>query len=368
MLRKLQIFLNRYRLQFERRGLKSKPNSGKNLLIIKDDAIGDLLMSAGVILTLKQRAEAQGRKVYLLVDIKTAKLAELYFPKDQLLPLKKEEFEVSYSYRKSFLEKLDSLEIGELIASSTRSTYCDHIAGEIQASRKYALKGNTKRKREREHVYTDLFERPLDNDVEDLRFQNNAIWKEHILLEGILGSSQDAGKSNPRIPKESLVSVPLQEDYFVFLPDAGDLKKTYSKEQLLEMCLKTAETRKIKCVVLSAFKSDEKILENPWFLNLTTKTNLVESLSYIQKARFVLSNETGLGHATWMLGAPLVFVLGGGTFRQFSPRSKTTKVVNQVLECYDCNWQCKFEHKTQFPCVGKIPPKKIQDALLEIAP
>ena len=77
-------------------------------------------------------------------------------------------------------------------------------------------------------------------------------------------------------------------------------------------------------------------------INLSGKTNLRQTAAILKRCRLAVGAETGLAHMACAVGTPNVVLLGGGHFSRFMPYSPLTSIVCLPLECYGCNWQCKY--------------------------
>ena len=70
--------------------------------------------------------------------------------------------------------------------------------------------------------------------------------------------------------------------------------------------------------------------------------------------------ETSLAHIASALGVPQVIVLGGGHFGRFMPVHRTTTAVILPLECFACNWFCRYEKPY---CIRSIRPQTVAQAV-----
>ncbi|MGE3758156.1 MAG: glycosyltransferase family 9 protein [Pseudobdellovibrionaceae bacterium] len=330
-------------------------------LLIKDDAIGDFLVSTGALKTLTSFF-SQKSEVYCLVDKKVAGLAEIFIDKEKLISVDKEKFENSVSYRFKFFKKLRCMNFQFLVASSTRSTYCDQTASRISCEKKWALVGETSRQKKRASIYTDIIEVA---ECPHVNLPVEAVQKEILLLEGVLGRLSNQKEYWPQIPTEKLLPI-SEKNYFVLLPDAGDKRRTWKKSELYIWALEKAQEKGLKCFVLSAFRDENPILLDPSFENKTGKTNLLESLSYIRSAQFAVAHETGLGHATWMIGTPLLMIMGGGYFKEFTPNAPRLNIVAKEMPCFNCHWNCIYPTQDRFPCVEQLKLEDLDKALRQL--
>jgi ADP-heptose:LPS heptosyltransferase/predicted O-methyltransferase YrrM/sulfatase maturation enzyme AslB (radical SAM superfamily)/SAM-dependent methyltransferase len=94
--------------------------------------------------------------------------------------------------------------------------------------------------------------------------------------------------------------------------------------------------------------------------NLSGATTLRQGAAILSRCRLAVGAETGLAHMACAVGTPNIIVLGGGHFGRFIPYSPLTSVVCLPLECYGCNWRCRYE---RVHCVRDVNPAVIVEAL-----
>lgn len=107
-------------------------------------------------------------------------------------------------------------------------------------------------------------------------------------------------------------------------------------------------------------------------------TTLPELLDILKSAALVVTNETGPGHLSLILGTPTVMIYGGGQARSFMPypesyRRPTARFVHHEMACYGCLWVCplRAEARDPFPCVAAVAVGQVLEQardLLEAGP
>ncbi len=97
-------------------------------------------------------------------------------------------------------------------------------------------------------------------------------------------------------------------------------------------------------------------------VNLSGKTTLRQSASILKKCKIAVGAETGLGHLACAVGVPNVIVIGGGHVGRFMPYASTTSLVTLLLECFDCDWTCKYKRAH---CVADVAPEVLEFAVRE---
>lgn len=94
--------------------------------------------------------------------------------------------------------------------------------------------------------------------------------------------------------------------------------------------------------------------------DLAGALSLRESAAVLAGCALVVGVETGLAHIASALGVPQVIVLGGGHFGRFMPVHPSTTAVVIPLECFNCNWSCKYDRPH---CVRGITPETVTRAV-----
>ncbi len=95
-------------------------------------------------------------------------------------------------------------------------------------------------------------------------------------------------------------------------------------------------------------------------VNLVGKTTLREMASLMRKCRLYAGADSAGAHIACAVGLPNVVILGGGHFGRFFPYSALTSVACLPLDCYGCNWRC--EHSSHH-CVSDIAPRVVDEAI-----
>jgi len=95
-------------------------------------------------------------------------------------------------------------------------------------------------------------------------------------------------------------------------------------------------------------------------VDLTGKTTIRQAAAIIARCAAAVGAETGLAHVAAAVGTPHVVLLGGGHFGRFMPYAATTTAVTVPLECFGCNWHCRFP---KYFCISGATSRLISAAL-----
>lgn len=97
-------------------------------------------------------------------------------------------------------------------------------------------------------------------------------------------------------------------------------------------------------------------------LNLCGKLSLRQTAALMKQCRLAVGAETGLAHIAAALGVPHVIVIGGGHFGRFMPYSPKTTLAALPLDCYGCNWNCRYGQEKIY-CIRKLEPFVLAEAI-----
>ncbi len=85
--------------------------------------------------------------------------------------------------------------------------------------------------------------------------------------------------------------------------------------------------------------------------------SLPQLTALIAQAGLFLGNDTGAMHLAAALSVPVVGVFGGGTWPRFTPAADRGCAVVHPLPCFGCGWDCAFGDA---PCLGEI---RVEDVI-----
>ncbi len=97
-------------------------------------------------------------------------------------------------------------------------------------------------------------------------------------------------------------------------------------------------------------------------INLCGQTTIRQTAALVKRSRLVVSADSAVGHIACAVGTPNVIIIGGGQFGRFFPYSPLTAVVCHPMQCYQCNWACKFPRPY---CIQNISSISLSEAIRE---
>lgn len=96
-------------------------------------------------------------------------------------------------------------------------------------------------------------------------------------------------------------------------------------------------------------------------IDMAGTTTIRQMAAILRKSRLYVGTETAAAHICCAVGTPNVVLLGGGHFGRFMPYSPLTSIVCLPLDCYGCNWECRYDEVIY--CIASIVPATITAAI-----
>lgn len=351
----------------ERFRIKAPMTNSKKVLWIRLDAIGDTILAASM---LRPVYDHYGKaRITALCESHTAELYQaspyverviavdkmkLYldtqYRTDIVVELQKEGFDVTLDTTCSWLQMSDLFAIGSL----AKEKFAFENVGAVPAAMM----------EKRRNIFTKLvkFRRPYEPEMERYR--------DFLEDIGITASSLDATiwttaeddeyadvvfEGNGLNPEKTIALFAFGRSHL----------RTYRHygEALRDICREDGYS----VVALgdgAAYGFNENCLDKIGVptLNLSGKTTLRQTASILRKCRLAVGAETGLAHMACAVGTPNVIIIGGGHAGRFMPYTPKTSLVTLPLECFDCDWNCRF---TRAHCVSDVAPEVVEHAVRE---
>ena len=353
---------------------KSSGKENEDILIIRIDGIGDFFIWLNTIKYYK--IIYPNRKLTLLCSNAVKSIAEELNFFDEIITIDREKFIRNYKYRYEELKKFSKKKYNLLLSPIYSRDFfsLDWLVKSIESKEKIGFLGDTVNiksflKKISNKWYTRLVSINLESSVE--------LEKSYIFLNEI-SDLKIVPKINSILEFIKTDKKEINENYCILFLGSSDIRKNWGVSKFIEIAKKVPEDYKI---VLAGGKSEIELgktfFENyndGRVINKIGKTSLLETLFLIRNSNFIIGNDSACIHMAVATKIKSICIFGGGQYGRFLPYSNSLfedkkinpKIVNHKLDCYNCNWHCKYLKITNWPCISKIEVKDVEKALNEI--
>ncbi len=343
-----------------------------DILLIRLDAIGDFVIWTDTIRAYKELYSNQ--KIAILCQQSVKEIAEKLDGISLVFPLENH-IQKRIWYRWKFIRNLRKYKFTKVISSTymriphkgaelaVKWANTEEIIG-FDADPAYIPKAVQKKA---DKKYTKI--------IPSKRAWQHELLQHQEFIRGLGLAHFEADLPNlPFIKKTNLINTP----YCVITLGAGTLKRAWSVENFAELAQIIPSDLTI---VLNGHSSEnylaeyfEKLIDkSKVVLNLVGNLSLWESFELIKGAEFTINNESSSAHISIALQIPGIIFCGGGHWKRFVPypenllSSFRIKTVNKMMDCYYCNWQCKYPLVNgKWKCVAEIEVENAKEALRDI--
>lgn len=329
------------------------------ILIIKNDGLGDLVLTSGLISYITRKAE----QVDLLTCSQNKEIAEMipglnkvfYISRDNL-NLRKSFDEMDFCDKQTILDLMDInydllIVLRRYIRQSTFK-----IASYVKAEKKYMCW----------NVPTNLSYSEAEKlSVGNYVFQASSIIFSELeyfkcFVEEIFNIKIDIKDVLPKLSMD-VENVEVDSNKIGLIIGGSSCRWDLRNwGELIEYFLKEN-----KDIVL--FGGDDALKDSEWLKdkyptieNEVGKLGFKESIQELKSLQMIIGNDTGFMHFASLYTKKCMVILGGGTFRHFFPWPSTFNqyVIYYGMSCYDCNWVCRLNERQ---CLIEIKAENVID-------
>ncbi len=106
----------------------------------------------------------------------------------------------------------------------------------------------------------------------------------------------------------------------------------------------------------------ERIARDTGGQNHAGKLSFRETAVELRRYPYCVGSDTGLSHFATLICQKVLVILGGGTFRRFFPWAQALNqhIIFRGMDCFDCDWSCK--HPERY-CLTRIEPRNVVEQL-----
>jgi glycosyltransferase involved in cell wall biosynthesis/ADP-heptose:LPS heptosyltransferase/tetratricopeptide (TPR) repeat protein len=361
--------------RFNPLGIQTGRQSRKKILIIRPDAIGDFVLFAGTLKyyrrlfdnTDTKRSEGPASEIHLFLKKHVAELAKNCPDVDCLIEFDAKMLEEDESYSSRLFSHLKEQKYDVAIYPVySRSPQGDLLTLESGAAKTIAFDGNNSNIADSVKICNDeKYTRLVPTSKE---------WSLEIKRSEEMVRALGIGPDEPVTPKiwltdeddqaaRQLLTQMKIEDPIIFCPFAQHAIRHWPVDNWAKVLAKYEQFPVLICGSADNHKEAEQIIKlsgHPRAFNLCGKTGLRELAALLTKSKLCIGVESAAGHIAAAAGCPHVILIGGGHFGRFMPYSPLTTLVYAPMECYRCNWACKFE---QSRCITQIRVESVDKAI-----
>jgi lipopolysaccharide heptosyltransferase II len=161
-----------------------------------------------------------------------------------------------------------------------------------------------------------------------------------------------------------------QQPYVALAPGASAKARRYDEERFAAAVEQISEQARLPVVLIGSprevgkFPTLETLATLTYHVHsLIGRTSVVEMGGIIQRSALVITNNSGSLHMAAAFNRPLVALYSGTeTLEQWAPRTRALEILNRPTHCSPCyNFECPY----QMECLD-IPPEAVATAALRL--
>lgn len=354
----------------------------KRILWFRPDSIGDTVLASSIIPYILKVYNNVQEEIEIIVfcqeHIKELYINNPYVNKIITFNLKKLMIEKD-TYKKELGKILNNLKIDIVINSVySRSPLTEDILLQVKAKKKIGFNGNAscgmkgKIKSKNDKYYTKLIDTDeKKNELEKYKdfLIGLGMNKEEVdsinLSSGVIYTGREDLDSAEAFIEEHNINKDKLVCLFAGVQDPVRNYEHYGKAI-------NENIDNSYSVIALGDASDEEFNQrnlNDIYIknkfNLSGKTTILQAFALLCNCKLAVGAETGLAHIACIAGVPNVILLGGGHYGRFMPYSQYTHIVDNKLDCFNCDWFCKEEYPK---CVRDVDYKNISKEISKVLP
>ncbi|MBF0519278.1 MAG: glycosyltransferase [Nitrospirae bacterium] len=342
---------------------KSKPTP-PSLLWVRIDSIGDALLSIAMLSEIRKKYD--GYRVIVLCQSHLKELYETCPFVDDIITINKNQAAHDEVYRNRVIKALrDANPVIALNSQYSREQLSDFFTIESAAREKVAFFGDSGNHlsvdiREKNNLAHSKIIQIYDKKLNELR-RNEQFLVSLAVNTAPLTPCMWLTEDDVRFCEEMFNMYNVRPEKLITIaPSAQFNCKVYDRlDEALDglddydICLLgTDDAVPLAEKIESRFKGR--------VFNLTSKTTLRQTAALIKNSTLFVGPDSMAAHIACAFDIPNVVVLGGGHPGRFLPYHKTTTAVSLPINCYGCNWDCRYG---TYYCIKNIRPATVNNAI-----
>jgi len=347
--------------------VKSRENNdGAKILIVRSDSIGDLVIFGGSFQYFRQLYS--NSYITLVVADKAGDLAQVNPYIDKVITFNRDKIVSDQEYAGQFIRQIQAEEYDVAICPAhSRDKVSDFIVMNSGADERITTSGDTANL-SAEHIehnnkyFTKIL--PASEGVKLETFRNEEFLRQlGAKIEGEYTPVAWFTKDDIDFAESLLEQTNIQNP-ILLAPFAQSPIRDWRIEDWARLISNHRDIPVIICGLEADRLNADKIIaltDHPNVHNLCGKTSVRQLAALISKARLCVSSESAAAHLAAAAGCPHVVLTGGGHPGRFMPYSKLTKMVYKKMDCFGCNWKCKYGKDIK--CIKAISFEMVEEAL-----
>jgi ADP-heptose:LPS heptosyltransferase len=340
----------------------------QKILWVRTDSIGDTILASSMLEHIRKQYPQ-----FLIIAVCQQHIAELYEACpyiDSVIPFDKTRLERDQFYRDIIIRRLQAVNADLALNSVySREPVTDLLISQCGAREKIALDGDLSnvtldQKQSGDKGYTKLINTQtgvFPELVRNQEFLRGIGINVKQLAPCVWTTTDDANFAERFFAANNL----KQESTIALFPGAQLKIKLYCHfgKALAALCRQKDFTviGLGSSADVSLAQQELDILGVP-VINLCGQVTLRQTAELLKRCRLAVGVDSALAHMSCAVNTPNVIVFGGGHFGRFMPYSPLTSVICFPLECYGCNWNCRYDRPY---CIQAILPEVVSSALEE---
>jgi len=344
----------------------STEKTSDTILLVRTDGIGDLVYSAPFVRAMKGRYA--GSRIVLCANSESAELARAMPVFDEVIGFARMQSRRNYFYRFNLLRSVRKARPKTAIYMTFHR---EHVGDEITllsgALQTIAFSGND------ECIHASM---RMRNNAEYSRIlevgDNTPERGRYALLSEVLGArvpddgpprvefrfagSRRAGSRHLIVNDESV-------RYAVLGPGGSAAIRRWPAENFSSLADVISREFDLAVVVSGNREERGTLLRVAGTMErkatVSSDLDILSATELLAHSSLFVGNESGLLHLAATLGVPGVGILGGGHFNRYFPYG-SVRIVHHPLDCYECNWKCKFPEPY---CITEITVDDVAQAV-----
>lgn len=345
--------------------IPARTDKTQSVAIIRLDVIGDFVLWLDSAKEL--RKIYPNKKIVLFANSSWAELAKRLSHWDEVVSVDMSKFRINETYRLKMLYLIHRLGFDVAIHPTySREYLSDMLLRASGALERIGFDGDLSnisiiQKQISDAWYTKLIKSDCKKEMELIR---NAEFIRNLGLSNFKSEVQKIPKLID-LPKSLKISNP----YIIIFPGASWSPKLWPAKnfaQLVKILKLKYKLQVVFCGSDNEYILCKQIIELSGVdeaINFAGKTSLIELVEVIRNSEFLFANDTSAIHIAASTNTLAICILGGGHYGRFLPyqsevegKHRNPKVCTYLMDCFNCNWNCKFLNKNQqtVPCIENV--------------